>query len=277
MIDTFSRRVARRGLIYTLLGAAVLVVVFPLIWMALTAVKTDGQVLDLSAPLWPTHVVWSNLVHAWQDAPFGRWYLNTVVFSVAATAGQLLTGILAGYAFAMFDFPGKRVLFYVVISGLMVPFSAIIVPVSELLGDLHWLNTYQGLIVPNLASALGTFLFRQFFAGTPHELAEAARLDGASEFRIFRSVFAPLARPVVAALGIIAFLQNWNNFLFPLIVVNTTKMDVISQGLAVFQTQFSVQYTLIMAASLIAVVPVLVVAVAAQRHIVEGISIGAIQ
>jgi multiple sugar transport system permease protein len=159
----------------------------------------------------------------------------------------------------------------------MVPFSAIIVPVSQLLGDLHWLNTYQGLIVPNLASALGMFLFRQFFAGTPRELAEAARIDGASELRIFVSVFAPLARPVIAALGIISFLQNWNNFLFPLIVVNSTKMDVISQGLAVFQTQFSVQYSLIMAASLIAVVPVLAVAVAAQRHIVEGIAVGAIQ
>jgi multiple sugar transport system permease protein len=268
--------VARRGLVYTLLGVAVLLVVFPLLWMAATAVKTDGQVLDLSAPLWPTQFVWSNLVHAWQDAPFGRWYLNTVVFSVAATIGQLLTGLLAGYAFAMFDFPGKRLLFYVVLSGLMVPFSAIIVPVAQLLGDLHWLNTYQGLIVPNLASALGTFLFRQFFAGTPHELAEAARLDGAGEFRIFLQVFTPLARPVIAALGIITFLQNWNNFLFPLIVVNSTNLDVISQGLAVFQTQFSVQYTLIMAASLIAVVPVLAVAIAAQRHIVEGISIGAI-
>jgi ABC-type glycerol-3-phosphate transport system permease component len=267
---------ARRGTLYALLGAAVLIVVFPLVWMALTAVKSNGQIVDPAAPMWPVHVYWSNIADAWRQAPFARWYLNTTVFAVGATAGQLVSGLLAGYAFAVFDFPCRRVLFLVAISGLMVPFGAIIVPMAQILADLHWLNTYQGLIVPNIASALGAFLFRQFFLGTPPQLGEAARIDGASEFTIFARIYAPLARPAIAALAIILFLQNWNNLLFPLIAVNTTRMEVLSQGLSVFQSQFTTQYNLIMAASLITIVPVLLVAVAAQRHIIEGITLGAL-
>ncbi|MDH2430851.1 carbohydrate ABC transporter permease [Sphaerisporangium sp. TRM90804] len=268
--------IARRSVVYALLGLAVLVVAFPLVWMAISALKTDAEIINPAAPLWPADPQWSNIGRALSQAPFGRWYLNTAIFGVAATAGQLASGLLAGYAFAMLDFPGKRALFLLALSGLMVPFSAIIVPLSQLLGDLGWLNTYQGLIVPNIASALGAFLFRQFFLGTPRELGEAARIDGASEARVFWHVYAPLARPVAAALAIILFLQNWNNFLFPLIVVNTTDMAVLSQGLSVFQSQFTTQYNLIMAASLITIVPVLLVAVAAQRHIVEGITLGAL-
>jgi ABC-type glycerol-3-phosphate transport system permease component len=271
------RRFLSHVLVYTVIAIAVLIVVFPLLWMLGASVKSNAQILDLRASLWPSQFHWHNIVEAWDSAPFGRWFLNTVIFAGAATVGQTLTGMLAGYAFAMFDFPGKRLLFYALLSGLMVPFVTVIVPVVQILGDLRWLNTYQGLIVPNIASALGAFLFRQFFLGAPLELGEAAHMDGASELRIFWNVYAPLARPIIAAFGIIAFLQNWNNFLFPLIVVNTTSMEVLSQGLAVFQTQFSTNYNLMMAAALIVVAPVLLVAVLAQRHIVEGITLGAVQ
>lgn len=272
------RFLVRSAWVYALLGLAVLIVVFPLVWMFATALKSNGQIVNPAAPLWPTDWQWSNIPDAWRSAPFARWFGNTVVFAVGATIGQLGSGLLAGYAFAMFDFPGKRILFVLALSGLMVPFSAIIVPLSQILGDLHWLNSYQGLIVPNIASGLGTFLFRQFFLGMPAQLGEAARIDGASEFKIFYRVYAPLARPAVAALGIILFLQNWNNFLYPLIVTDTTKMQVVSQGLSVFQAQMTTQaqYNLIMAPSLITIVPVLLVAVAAQRHIVEGITLGAV-
>ncbi|GII85150.1 ABC transporter permease [Sphaerisporangium siamense] len=267
---------ARRAAVYLALGLAVAIVAFPLVWMTLSALKTNAEVINPAAPPWPAVPRWSNIGEALSQAPFGRWYLNTAIFGVAATAGQLTTGLLAGYAFALLDFPGRRVLFVLALSGLMVPFSAIIVPMSELLGGLGWLNTYQGLIVPNIASGLGAFLFRQFFLGTPRELGEAARLDGASELRVFLRVYAPLARPVTAALAIILFLQNWNNFLFPLIVVNTTDMAVLSQGLSVFRSQFTTDYNLIMAASLIAITPVLLLAVTAQRHIIEGITLGAL-
>jgi ABC-type glycerol-3-phosphate transport system permease component len=269
--------VANRVFFYTLVIIAVGVVVFPLIWMLGTAVKPNGQILDLRASLWPSQFEWGNIVKAWNSAPFGRWYLNSVIFAVSATLGQIFTAMMAGYAFAMFDFPGKRFLFYVLLCGLMVPFTVIIVPVVQILATFHWLNTYQGLIVPNIAFALGTFLFRQFFFGAPPELGEAARIDGASEWRIFYKIYSPLARPVIAALGIIAFLTNWNNFLFPLIVVNTTSMNVVSTGLSVFQQQFSTNYDLITSAALIAILPILLVAILAQRQIVEGISLGAVQ
>ena len=268
---------ASHALVYALLAIAIVVVVFPLVWMLGTAVKPNGQILDLRASLWPSHFEWGNIARAWDSAPFGRWFLNSVIFGVGATLGQIVTSLLAGYAFAMYDFPGKRVLFYVLLCGLMVPFTTIIVPVVQILADLHWLNTYQGLIVPNIQSALGAFLFRQFFLGLPYQLGEAARIDGASELKVFFHVYAPLARPVVAAFGMIAFLQNWNNFLYPLIVVNTTSMDLLSQGLSVFQTQFNVNYNLIMSAALIAVTPILLVAIAAQRQIVAGITLGAVQ
>ena len=266
-----------RALVYALLGVAVLVVVFPLVWMLGTAIKPNTQILDLRASLWPSHFEWGNIVKAWNSAPFGRWFLNSVIFSGASTIGQIATSLMAGYAFAMYEFRFKRLLFYVLLCGLMVPFSTIIVPVVQILADFHWLNTYQGLIVPNIASALGGFLFRQFFLGLPYELGEAARIDGASEFRIFLNVYAPLAGPIVAAFGMISFLQNWNNFLFPLIVVNSTSMDVISEGLSVFQGQFNINYNLIMSAALITIAPILIVAIAAQRRIVAGITLGAIR
>jgi multiple sugar transport system permease protein len=264
--------------VYALVGVSVLIVLFPLLWMVAAALKTDGEIINPNASLLPAHPQWSNLSTAWTAAPFGRFFLNTAIFSVVTTAGQILTGILAGYAFAMFDFPAKRILFYLVLSGLMIPFTVVLVPVVQLLADVGWVNTYQGLIVPNLASALGAFLFRQFFLSVPLELGEAARIDGASEWRIFWRVYRPLAQPMTAAFTIIAFLQNWNNFLFPLVVTSSEKLMMISQGLTIFEGTISkVSYNLLMAGSLIAVVPVLIVALIVQRRVVEGLTLGAVR
>ena len=271
---TWGARIA----VYALVGVSVLIVLFPLLWMLAAALKTDGEIINPNASLLPAHPQWSNLATAWTAAPFGRFFLNTAIFSVVTTAGQILTGILAGYAFAMFDFPAKRVLFYLVLSGLMIPFTVVLVPVVQLLADVGWVNTYQGLIVPNLASALGAFLFRQFFLSVPLELGEAARIDGASEWRIFWRVYRPLAQPMTAAFTIIAFLQNWNNFLFPLVVTSSEKLMMISQGLTIFEGTISkVSYNLLMAGSLIAVVPVLIVALIVQRRVVEGLTLGAVR
>ncbi len=271
--------VPARITVYLLVTISVLIVIFPLVWMLFSAVKTNGEIINPNAPLIPRHWRWANITQAWQLAPFGRYFLNSAIFSVVTTAGQVATGLLAGYAFAMFVFPLKRALFTVVLSGLMIPFTVVLVPVVQILGDLHWIDTYQGLIVPNLASALGAFLFRQFFLSAPVELGEAARIDGASEWRIFWSVYRPLSKPMTAAFTIIAFLQNWNNFLFPLVVTNSQKLMMVSQGLTVFQANpvNKVSYNLLMAGSLIAVVPVLIVAMVAQRRVVDGLSLGAVK
>lgn len=262
---------------YCGIALVALVVAFPLFWMMATAVKSNGQIVDLAAPLWPTTFSIGNIAKAWGMAPFGRFFLNSAIFSGAATLGQVITGLMAGYALAKVPLRGKTIALGVVLSGLMIPFTTVMVPVVTILAKLHWLNSYEGLIVPNIASALGAFLFRQFFLGTPKELGEAARLDGSGEWRIFWKVYRPLAGPLIGAFTIISFLYNWNNFLYPLLVTSKTSMMVLPVGLSVFQTEFTVEYNLVMAASLIAVAPVLILTLAAQRKIVEGIMLGALQ
>lgn len=264
--------------VYVLTFLAAAIAAFPLLWMLASALKSNGQIINPHASLIPSQLEWGNLVRAWNAAPFARFFLNTAVFSVVTTVGQIATGLLAGYAFAMFDFPGRRILFYTVLSGLMIPFTVVLLPVVQILASVHWLNTYQGLIVPNLASALGAFLFRQFFLGVPEEIGNAARVDGASEWRVFASIYRPLAQPMVAAFAIIAFLQNWNNLLFPLVVTTSQSLMMVSQGLTIFQANINrVEYNLLMAGSLIAVVPILIVALVAQRKIVDGLTLGAIR
>lgn len=271
-------RLPAKTAIYLLVAVSVLLVAFPLLWMVAAALKTQSQIINPNASLLPLPPRWGNIAAAWDVAPFGTFFLNTAIFSVVTTVGQIATGMLAGYAFAMFDFPAKRVLFYLVMSGLMIPFTVVIVPVVQLLADFGWVDTWQGLLVPNIASALGCFLFRQFFLSASVELGEAARIDGATEWRIFWSVYRPLAQPMTAAFTVIAFLQNWNNFLFPLVVTSSERLMMISQGLTLFQGQITgTAYNLLMAGSLIAVVPVLIVAMIAQRKVVEGLTIGALR
>jgi multiple sugar transport system permease protein len=265
-----------RILAYLMLAVASFCVLFPLIWMFLSALKSQSDIINPNAPLIPTDWHWSNIIDAWTAAPFGRFFINTAIFAVATTAGQVITAMFAGYAFAMFTFPGRRIMFYGVLSGLMIPFTVVLVPVVELLADFGWVDTFQGLIVPNIASALGCFFYRQFFLSAPADLAESARIDGASEWRIFWNIYRPLAQPMTAALTTILFLQNWNNFLFPLVVTSKESLMMISQGLTIFQGQLlGTQYNLLMAGSLIAVIPVLIVAMIAQRRVVDGLMIGA--
>jgi multiple sugar transport system permease protein len=253
------------------------VMISPLLWMIFTSLKPSGEVLNLNAPIIPSHPEWSNIVQVWHMAPFGRFFLNSVIFSVAATLGQIITSQMAGYAFARINFPGKTVLFYFVLSGLMIPFTVVMVPVIQIVHMFGWINTFWGLIIPNIASAFGAFLYRQFFFTVPGELGEAATVDGASPLRIFVQIYLPLAKPMTSALAVLSFLANWNNFLFPLLVTNTTKMMVLPLGLSIFQSQFTVQYNLLMSATLIVVLPIFIVSLFTQRYIVDGLAMGAVK
>lgn len=259
---------------YPLLVIVGFIMALPLIWMVLTAFKSNGQVLNMTSPVLPHPFEWSNIQQAWNSAPFARFYLNSIIFSVAATLGQVLTSAMSGYAFARFRFPGREVFFYLTLTGLMIPFVVVMIPVVQLVNAFHWLNTYQGLIVPNLQSAFGMFLFRQYFLSLSAEVEDAATVDGASLTRRFATIALPMARPIVSAFGLLSFLVNWNNFLYPLLVTKTTDMMVVPLGLSIFQSQYTTYYNLLMAAALIAVVPVLVVSVFAQRAIVNGITLG---
>lgn len=273
----FTRRVQSHILWYPVLIIVSLIMISPLFWMVITAIKPSGAVLNFRAPILPTHPEWGNILAVWKMAPFGRFFLNSIIFSVAATAGQVITSQMAGYAFARVDFPGKNILFYCVLSGLMIPFTVVMVPVIQIVHAFGWINTFWGLIIPNIASAFGAFLYRQFFFTVPGELGEAAKVDGASLLRIFVQIYLPLAKPMTAALTVLSFLANWNNFLFPLLVTNTTKMMVLPLGLSMFQNQHTVEYNFLMAATLIVVVPIFIVSLFTQRYIIDGLSMGAVK
>lgn len=272
-----SRRVSGYLTWYPVLVAAALVMALPLLWMLTTAFKSNGQVIDMAAPFLPVHWELGNIARAWEAAPFARFYLNSIIFTIAASLGQVATSAMSGYAFARVDFPGKTIFFYLILMGLMIPFTAVMVPVVKLVNSFGWINTYQGLIVPNLQSAFGMFLFRQYFLGLPLEVEDAGRVDGASQVRIFTSIALPLALPMISAFGLLSFLTNWNNFLYPLLVTSSTSMMVVPLGLSIFQSQFVTQYNLLMAGALIAVIPVMIVSIFAQRSIVSGITVGSIR
>lgn len=220
---------------HLVLVLASLVFFGPFLWMILASFKSSAAVLQYPPTLLPHRWHWSNFVQVFQDLPFGHFYVVSVVSSVAATAGQIITSAFAGYAFARIRFPGRDVLFFVLLAALLVSFQVVFVPLVHLLSDLHWLNSYEGLIVPNIPSIFGVFLFRQFFSSFPLELEDAAKIDGCGLWRRFVLVIVPLSGSVVGAFGILSFIYNWNNFFYQYIVVDTTRYTTVQLGLTVFE------------------------------------------
>jgi multiple sugar transport system permease protein len=205
--------------------------------------------------------------------PFGRFYLNSLIVASSVTALQLLTSSLAGFAFARLRFRGRDMLFLLYLATLMIPFQVTMIPNFILVRYLRWYDTYQALILPPSFSAFSTFLMRQYFLSIPLELDEAARVDGASSWRIWWQIVLPLSGPVIAALTIFLFLGAWNDFLWPLVVTNSLEMRTLPVGLSTFQGQYNVQWHLLMAGSVIALVPVLAVYIAGQNWFVQGITL----
>jgi multiple sugar transport system permease protein len=205
--------------------------------------------------------------------PFGRFYLNSFVVAASVTALQLLTSSLSAFAFARLRFRGRNALFLLYLATLMIPFQVTMLPNFILMRYLGWYDTYQALILPPAFSAFSTFLLRQYFLGIPLDLDEAARIDGASSFRIWWRIILPLSGPVLAALAIFVFLNNWNDFLWPLVITNSLEMRTLPVGLSTFQGQYKVQWHLLMAGSVIAMMPVLIVYIIGQRWIIRGITL----
>ncbi len=252
-----------------ILGAAVMVI--PFAWQLLTSLKTltnATRVPPTIAPDWR----WANYAQVFELLPFGDQFLNTVLVAVARTAGQLLFCSMAAYAFARLRFPGRGLLFGLFLSVLMVPPALFVIPQYEIMADLGWLNSLGAIIAPGLFSAFGVFLLRQFFLGLPRELDEAARLDGAGPLRIYWSVMLPLAKPGLLALGILVVLASWNDLFWPLIVNTDPEQMTLSAGLASLQGQFQTDYPVLMAGSLLASLPVIVVFVLLQRQFIQGIA-----
>lgn len=262
----------RYAWLHVLLILGSLITLLPFLWMLGTSLKSASEVFSATPTFLPKAWRWENYQEVFQRAPFARFYWNTIVVTVARVAGQILLCSMAGYAFARLRFPGREALFLAVLAVLMLPEQVTLVPKYVLLKYLGWLDTYQGLIVPSLFSALGTFLLRQFFMTLPSDLDDAAVLDGCNPFQVYWHVALPLARPTILAFGLLVVLWSWNDFLWPLIVTSSTEMQVLSVGINYFQGQYVTNFAVMMAAATVATVPMLIVFIIVQNYLIEGIT-----
>lgn len=262
---------------WTVLGVAALVMVFPFAWSVSTSLQAKETLLRIPPQLIPRSPTLDSYRELMQLIPFTRIVMNSAVVTVVATTLQVITSAMAGYALARFRFRGRQVLFLLYLGTLMVPFQVTIVPLFILMRWLGWINTLQALILPGIASAFGVFLFRQYFLQMPNEFEEAAALDGASPWRTFWSVAFPYARPAAATHGILAFMASWNAFLWPLFVARNEQAMTLPVGLATLHGRFATDWNLVMAGSVIAVIPVIVVFALVQRHISEGLLLGGVR
>ncbi|MFC4776881.1 carbohydrate ABC transporter permease [Paenibacillus sp. GCM10023252] len=257
--------------LFFLLGA--LVMVFPFLWMLDTSVKTFAESMQTPPKLLPEQWQWGNYADVFEQTNYIRYYLNTLFVTLVKTGGQLLLCSLAAFAFATMTFPGKRSLFILILSKMMIPQQIILIPTFVLMKHLGWLDTYYALIVPGLASAFGIFLLRQFFLSLPKELGEAAQIDGSSYFRIYWEMYLPLSRPGLTALAIFVILASWNDFMWPLIFTSSDGMRVLSLAVASFVGEFSTEYPLMMAAACMAIAPLILLFTLFQRYFVAGIAL----
>jgi len=265
-------------LAYAVLGLGLVVVMSPFIWMALSSVKGEGEIRRVPPTWWPQEPTLDNFTELFARLDFPQFFTNSTVVAIAVTLGNLLFSSLLGYVLAKFEFAGKKVLFRLVLGTLMIPGMVTLVPLFVLVANMGLVNTYAGLILPFLAAPFGVFLMRQFFLGIPDELIDAARVDGASELRIFAQVVVPLAKPAFATLAILTFLGSWNNFLWPLVVATTEDKYTLPVALALYSTgQNQTDYGLLLAGAVVVVVPVLVVFLLLQRYFVQGVAMTGIK
>ncbi|MEW6511943.1 MAG: carbohydrate ABC transporter permease [Bacteroidota bacterium] len=269
--------IASNVFLHVLLYVMALVTVAPFLWTVMTSFKDLGDILTYPPRWWPSRPTVENFVNAFQAAPFGRYYFNSLFVAVAVTLGQIVTCSLAAYAFARLRFRGRDVLFYLFLGTMMIPGQVTMIPGFLVLHWLGWIDTYAALIVPGLASAFGTFLLRQFFLTIPRELEDAASIDGCSRFGILWRIILPLSRPALATLAIFTFMGVFNDFLWALIVVSSDEMRTVQLGLAIFRDRYQTDWGQLMAASTVATLPILTVFFFAQRYFIQGITLSGLK
>jgi multiple sugar transport system permease protein len=274
-----TRRKTDWGKILLTAGLVVvgLLFLYPFIWMLSTSVKDNTEVFTRPLALFPEKWMFVNYKTAFTLVPFARFYLNTIIMTAGRVVGQVLLAAMAAYSFARMKFPGKDFLFLLVLAVMMVPSMVTFLPKFLLIMKVGWLDTYWGLIVPGLADAFGVFLLRQFFLTIPQDFLDAAEMDGCNPFQTFVRVALPLARSAMAAYAFLVILWTWNDFLWPLIVVNSTKMLTLSLGIQLFQSQYTTNTAVMMAAASISILPMLILFLFAQRYIIEGITMSGLK
>ncbi len=265
-------------LIHGVLSLGALFMLLPMVWMVATSFKLPGEIAVWPPHLLPQQPTWANYSGLFEAAPFLRFFSNSVFIALASTASCVVTSMIAGAVFAKYRFPGRGVLFMLVLATAIVPFEAYMIPLYIELVRIHWINTYQAIILPTLVMSFGIFLVRQHVASAiPDELMEAARVDGASESWTFRRVVVPLSGNAIAAVGIFAFIQAWAAFIWPLLVANNQLLFNMEVGLTAFQFRFSADYGKLMAGSTLSTVPMLIVFLLLRRRIIENMALTGIK
>jgi multiple sugar transport system permease protein len=258
---------------HLVLAPLALVMVTPLLWMVVTSIETVAEIRRFPPVLIPGGIEWGNYETVLRDAPFARWFVNTMVVTVVCVVGNLVFCSLAGYAFARLRFAGSGIVFFLLLTTLMVPFQVVMIPTFLIVRSAGLIDTLGALILPNLATAFGVFMMRQFFRTLPVELEDAARIDGASRFGVLVRILLPLSAPALATLAVITFMWTWNDFLWPLVTLPFNEGAYTLQlGLATFQTGHQTDWNLLMAANVMSMLPILLVFFLAQRWFVRGIA-----
>lgn len=265
--------------IHAILISGVLFTCLPIFYMVTSSFKTEAEIFAVPIHWFPHEFQGlDNYTKALQVAPFGQFFLNSVIVSVTRVLGILFFSALAGYGLAKYAFPGNRFCFLLILSTMMVPFQVLLLPLYVLVYQLNWVNTYMGLIIPGMVSAFGVFLMRQFCLTIPDELLDAARIDGAGEFRIFLAIVFPLLAPPLATLAILTFMWSWNSLFWPMIVATRPNVMTLTVGMTFFQQPLREPYwTYIMAISTIATLPVITLFLALQRYFVQGVVLSGVK
>jgi multiple sugar transport system permease protein len=277
-LETRPRPLRRRRAASNLMLTAALVfltaiVLLPVAVIVFTAFKPATDINAYPPALWPRAWTFDNFARIFRDLPFARLFVNSFIFAGGVTLFALLFDSLAAYALARIDFRGSRLALIAIVASLMIPFQATLIPVYRLVAHLGWVNTYAGLIAPRAADAFGIFFLRQFFLSLPRDLDNAARIDGASEFRIFRSIVLPNAIPALMTLAVYTFVNNWNDLLWPLVFTTTPQMGTVTSGLTLLTGPSGIiPYGTMMAGSLIAVLPLAVIFLLMQRRFVDSVA-----
>ena len=279
-------RLVRKGILVGLLIAGGIVMMIPFLWMITTSLKTRAEVFAVSPTLLPANPRWENYVDMWNALPFASFFVNSLKLAVLNTVGQLISCSMAAYAFAVLRFRFRGPLFGLLLVTLIIPFQVVLVPNFILYRLLphpfstsgNWIGTQEPLWVGAfLGGAFGTFLLRQFFLTIPRELADAARVDGANPWQIFRHIYLPLAKPALATLAIFTFMWSWNDFINPIIYLRDVQSFTLTAGLSLFQGQYVGRWPLLMAGALVSVIPMIILFIVAQRHFVRGIALTGIK
>lgn len=268
----FARNLFRAVVVYTALLAIAWVWLFPIAWAVSGSLKREGEVTE--PRLLPAHPRWSNYTEVFSLMPFGRMFFNTVLYAGCVTAGQVFFCSLAGYAFARLQFRGRDTLFVLYLGTLMVPLTVTVIPQFILMRALGWVDTPWSMIVPGLfGSAFGTYLMRQFFRTLPTDLEEAAILDGCSPWQIYWRILLPHARPAVLVLAVLTWVNVWNDFLWPLLMLQRDSLATLTLGLVRLRGEYVARWPVIMAASMLIMVPLVIIYAVAQRSFVRGIAV----